>query len=371
MKSILVYRFSAFGDVLLCYPVLRAVLELNPELTITFVTQNFLTSFFSEVPRLKVVGVDLKQDHKGLVGIYKLSKKLKLESSYEAVGDLHQVTRTHLLNFFMGLQTYKVEKARSAKNDFRKNPRASALPHITERYLKVFKNMGLKVPENKDDLTKYIFKNKTLNTELSEVLNSNKNLAQSDKVKSSRDLSTPTTLIKLGFAPSAKHFTKTWPRQYLEAFIRLNQQDPKMHIYLFGGPGDEAKYFTDLQNQYPHVTNLAGRFNFQDEIALMQAMDQMVVMDSANMHLASLAGVPIISIWGGTDPGMGFSPIAKNAKILQVPRSQLPCRPCSVFGRADCPEKNFLCMLLIHPYVVRDNVLTAKSNTVPNQGAVH
>jgi ADP-heptose:LPS heptosyltransferase len=32
----------------------------------------------------------------------------------------------------------------------------------------------------------------------------------------------------------------------------------------------------------------------------------MISMDSANMHLASLYGVPVISIWGATHPFAGF-----------------------------------------------------------------
>ena len=38
----------------------------------------------------------------------------------------------------------------------------------------------------------------------------------------------------------------------------------------------------------------------------MAWLDVMVSMDSANMHLASLAGVRVVSIWGGTAPACGF-----------------------------------------------------------------
>lgn len=368
MKSVLAYRFSAFGDVLLCYPVLRAVLELNPDLEITFVTQSFLSSFFKDVPRLHVVGVDLKKDFKGFKGIYKLSRTLKANHAFEAVADLHQVTRTHLLNLFIGKKTFKINKGRLQKRAFMKHLNAAPLPHATARYLDVFKKMNLKVPQEISELKKYTFPKNELSDDLKSVLAPGR--------------------FNLGLAPYAKHFTKTWPKGHLEEFIKMNQESSShdaaiaspenlslnssenltattvanlpltssMQIYLFGGPGAEAEHFAELAEKYSNVVNLAGRFKFKDEITLMQAMDQMVVMDSANMHLASLAGAPLISIWGGTHPDIGFYPLAKKAEILQVDRKDLPCRPCSVFGRSKCPKKHFKCMTEITPQVLMDSV---------------
>lgn len=38
------------------------------------------------------------------------------------------------------------------------------------------------------------------------------------------------------------------------------------------------------------------------ELALMSNMDVMLVMDAANMHLASLVNIPVVSIWGQRIP---------------------------------------------------------------------
>ncbi len=338
MKSVLVYRFSALGDVLLCYPVLRSVLDLNPNLEITFVTQSFLKPFFSSIPRLTCVGVDVKKECSGLFNIYKLSRQLKEKYQFEAVCDLHQVTRTRLLNLFIGKDVYKVDKARQAKRKFLKNLDSEPLTHVSMRYLKVFKELGLEVPGDTKLLSGYRFESKPLRAELSKLL--------SPEAK------------KLGIAPYAKHFTKTWPKQYLEKFLELNEAGPYFQIYLFGGPGEEANYFDELDERFLSVTNLAGQFKFHDEMSLMQAMDKMIVMDSANMHMAALAGVPLLSIWGGTHPNMGFYPLSKQAETLQVDRKQLTCRPCSVFGRPNCPKKHFKCMLDLKPEIVLQKIIS-------------
>ena len=39
----------------------------------------------------------------------------------------------------------------------------------------------------------------------------------------------------------------------------------------------------------------------------MSNMDVMLVMDAANMHLASLVNIPVVSIWGATHPCAGFA----------------------------------------------------------------
>jgi ADP-heptose:LPS heptosyltransferase len=81
------------------------------------------------------------------------------------------------------------------------------------------------------------------------------------------------------------------------------------------------------------------------EIALMQHLDLMLCTDSSNMHLAALSGAPLLSIWGGTHPDVGFGPFGRGKEsILQIDRTELPCRPCSVFGTETCYRGDFACM---------------------------
>lgn len=49
------------------------------------------------------------------------------------------------------------------------------------------------------------------------------------------------------------------------------------------------------------------------------------------MHMASLVGVPVVSVWGATHPYAGFMGYGqKNENVAQD--NELNCRPCSVFG---------------------------------------
>jgi ADP-heptose:LPS heptosyltransferase len=79
----------------------------------------------------------------------------------------------------------------------------------------------------------------------------------------------------------------------------------------------------------------------------MSNLQLMISMDSANMHLASLAGVPVISIWGATHPYVGFygwgQPVDNAVQI------DLYCRPCSVFGDKPCYRGDYACLNSIEP----------------------
>ncbi|RZL98110.1 MAG: glycosyl transferase family 1, partial [Pedobacter sp.] len=86
-------------------------------------------------------------------------------------------------------------------------------------------------------------------------------------------------------------------------------------------------------------------------------LNVMISMDSANMHLASLQGIPVVSIWGGTHPFLGFygwrQPLANAIQI------DLPCRPSSVFGNKQCPVHGAAgCMQDITPQMIYEKVMS-------------
>jgi len=81
----------------------------------------------------------------------------------------------------------------------------------------------------------------------------------------------------------------------------------------------------------------------------------MISMDSANMHLASLFGVPVVSVWGATHPFAGFMGFGQSPdRAVQI--DDLECRPCSVFGNKPCFRGDHACMEWITPERVLEKV---------------
>jgi ADP-heptose:LPS heptosyltransferase len=81
-------------------------------------------------------------------------------------------------------------------------------------------------------------------------------------------------------------------------------------------------------------------------------------MDSANMHMASLTGTKVVSIWGATHPLAGFTPFGQDNddQMIQISTKELPCRPCSVFGNKPCYRSDFACMNWIEPNIVVEKI---------------
>ncbi len=77
-------------------------------------------------------------------------------------------------------------------------------------------------------------------------------------------------------------------------------------------------------------------------------------MDSANMHLAALAGTPTVSVWGATHPYCGFRGWRQKEELtVQLP---MDCRPCSVFGNKPCLRGDYLCLAAIKPELILNKV---------------
>jgi ADP-heptose:LPS heptosyltransferase len=104
----------------------------------------------------------------------------------------------------------------------------------------------------------------------------------------------------------------------------------------------------------PNTANAAGNFSFAQELAIISNLDSMISMDSANMHLASLYNVPVVSIWGATHPFAGFYGWGQSEKnIVSV---DLSCRPCSVFGNKPCWRGDHACMNEIEERMIIEKI---------------
>lgn len=107
--------------------------------------------------------------------------------------------------------------------------------------------------------------------------------------------------------------------------------------------------------EYMQVVNASAILNgLEQELVLMSHLQVMLSMDSANMHLASLVGTPVVSIWGATHPYAGFMGWQQHAdNAVQV---DLPCRPCSIYGNKPCMRGDLACMKNISPEAIVERI---------------
>lgn len=331
-NKVLVMRFSALGDVAMTVPVVRAFLTQHPEKEVLMLSNEQFAGLFEDIDRLQFVGVDLKNRYKGLIGIFRIYQMLKKQHQFYAVADLHAVLRTFLIGFLFKLGKKKwsvLDKGRLEKFALtRKGAKIfRPLPHATERYLDVFKRLELGIDWKVDSSHAFM--------------------------QAKKDFRNSGEKIKIGFAPFAKHDAKMYSLDKFKEVVKHFDKDV-FEIYFFGGAGAERRILNEWESQFTHVIKKPEGISLSQELEIMKGLHLMVSMDSANMHLASLVGIEVVSIWGATHPYAGF--YGYNQNPLNAVQVNLACRPCSVFGNKPCWRGDHACMQQISTDVIIQKV---------------
>ena len=135
------------GDVSLTIPVVRGVIESNPDIEMTVVTRKSFAPFFYGIPRINLFFPDLAGRHRGLFGLIRLYRDLKKGGPYTSVIDLHGVIRTKILTALFkwsGIPAHTIDKGRKEKRFILKAKYIRALKHSSTRYLDTFNAAGFK-----------------------------------------------------------------------------------------------------------------------------------------------------------------------------------------------------------------------------------
>ncbi|MBC7936241.1 MAG: glycosyltransferase family 9 protein [Rhizobacter sp.] len=331
-RHLLVIRFSALGDIAMTIPVMKNLLQQNPALEITFVSVPFVKPLFDEIDRLHFYGADIQNEFKGLTGLYQLSKKIKKEISFDAIADLHDVLRTKILRFLLGKTSAVIDKGRKEKKELTRALHKKLRPLKTgfQRYADVFETLSLVI---------------TLDVQQGySKLAADSSLLPIEKNNS----------ILIGIAPFAKHAAKMYPLQKMEQLVNLLLKNEHIQLLVFAAKNETAA-IARWASKSNNLHLMAGKLTLQQELNTISQLDMMISMDSANMHLASLFGIPVISIWGGTHPFAGF--YGWGQAYENIVQTNLPCRPSSVFGNKDCPLHGAAgCMQQISPEMICEKV---------------
>ena len=334
---ILVIRLSAMGDVAMMVPVLKAFSEKYPNVKITLLTRGFFTPLFRELPNVEVFAAEVNGRHKGISGLKRLSEEL-LDLRIDAVADLHNVLRSNILKLFFklkGLPVKQLDKGRKEKKALTRsqNKIFIQLKPTHQRYAEVFGKLGY-----------------PLNLEVVKLLPKQK---LSEKV---RQLAGTGTEKWLGIAPFAQHASKAYPEDLMKEVLQELQKSENLKIFLFGGGKEEAGKLAAWETEFSNAFSIAGKFSFEEELALISNLDAMLSMDSGNGHLAANYGVPVITLWGLTHPYTGFAPFRQPDSNFLLPDLQkYPAIPTSIYGK-DIPQGYEEVMRSIPPQRVVDKI---------------
>ena len=314
-------------------PVVREAAEQNKDCEFTVLSKVACRALFERLAEnVRFIGADVKGEYKGLSGLLRLFKELHAQH-FDCVVDMHDVLRTKVLRKLFrlhGYEVYKINKHRelrrliTAEGD---KKQLRQLPTAFENYQSALRECGLNGNVN---------------------VNGNHRFASVSFAKNSH--------LKIGIAPFAAHQGKIYPLEKMEEVIvnvnvlalqlvlRRFAEPVPVKIFLFGGGDEEFAIMRRWAEKYDNVRLAADECHgLKEELELMKKLDVMVSMDSANMHLASLVGTRVVSIWGATHPYAGFLGWGQKMDDC-VQRDDLKCRPCSIYGNKPCMRGDMACM---------------------------
>lgn len=144
----------------------------------------------------------------------------------------------------------------------------------------------------------------------------------------------------IGISPGATYGTaKQWYPERFAAVADCLQSEFNVHVVLLGGPGEQETAGRIAAHMRRAPVNLVGRTDLRTALAVITQLRLLITNDSGLMHAAAALGVPLVALFGSTDPDT-TAPFTPLATLIRHP---FPCSPCL---QRECPTDH-CCMACI------------------------
>jgi heptosyltransferase-1 len=330
--KILILKPSSLGDIIHALPVLRLLRLHFREAEIYWWVDSHLEPLLEGDPDLDGV-VLFERQHWALPGLWPqtLGSVLWMRAKqFDWVIDLQGLLRSAVFGwlargkFFIGLDTPK-EGGREGAGIFYDMAVPARARHAVERYLSVLS--ALSVPVHKEF----------------QWLPERPRTAAAVKNKWPQMQGTRWIAIQ----PGARWPTKCWPAQnFAELVGLLAQKFPEARFAIFGSADDKPRGEVISRAVPERTLNLCGETSLPEMVEWLRLCKLMITNDTGPMHVAAALGVPVVALFGPTDP-CSTGPYGQLENVMRI---ELPCAPCF---KKSCAWRNPMeCLTGITPQAV-------------------
>ncbi|MCK5505230.1 MAG: glycosyltransferase family 9 protein, partial [Thermodesulfovibrionia bacterium] len=143
----------------------------------------------------------------------------------------------------------------------------------------------------------------------------------------------------LVIVPSARWASKRWPAENFAQLIK------KLSIpcIITGSKGDKKRVQKIIgllsKKTSDKIIDLCGKTDLKELAALLAGAKAVVTNDTGPMHIAAALNVPVVAIFGPTDPVKTGPYKWQTNRKLKVIKADVPCSPCR---KKQCRE--LICM---------------------------
>ena len=325
MKSckFLILRLSAIGDVIRTLPAVKALKEGFPLSHITWVVEEPSVDLLKSQSGIDEVILFPRREwtrgKKSIKGLWKTLWEMKnfvsilREQKFDVVLDFHGILKSGILSFLSGAPKRIGFDRHASKEGFLFSNVRVSLPG--QRVSRLERNFGLLKGIGVEGLEMKGFR-------------PGLDIPPEDRDRMDSFLKgvpfTPAkSLIAIHPGTSAKTAYKRWmPEQYSQLADRLVRELGASVIFTWG-PG-ELEWVEGIREGMKERSILAPRTETLTQLGeIFRRCDLYIGGDTGPMHIASYVDVPVVVIFGPTDPWVN-EPMGRHVKI----RKEVGCNPC-------------------------------------------
>ena len=314
---ILIRSSNWLGDAVMSVPAVRAIKSGRPDVHVTIAAPDKIAPMWKLIPEVDAI-IPLSED-----SLLPVVRQLRQQMPFDVAILFPNSLRVSVESWLSGIPRrvgYRGHWRSWLVNQIVREPRKPGPPeHHSLRFLRIPRECGAE----------------TSNIEVPDP-------KQTSNIKHQ-------TLI--GLCPGAEYGpAKRWlPERFAEAAAKITAQSSAQWI-LFGTKKDAAIGEQIAAAIGDHCVNRIGQTTLDQLIDELRQCSLLLTNDTGTMHLATLLGVPVVAVFGSTEPRL-TGPLGNGHTVL---RHHVECSPCFL---RECPI-DFRCMKAISADKVAGAVLS-------------
>lgn len=330
---ILIRATNWVGDAIMALPALRAICKRFPEAKIVIVARSYVADLYRNQEICdQLISYDPQGVHAGISGRERLAAQLRaqdfdvallLQNAFDAAWLAWRANIPERIGYARDARSLLLTKAVPL-------PRPGEIPaHEQFYYLELVRRAGW---VDSVQATSFI----RMNVPREECERAAEFLASSGS---------RTNVLRVAIGAGASFGSaKCWPPSRFAELANRLQSQSDADVILFGTAAEAAvSNVISVGMGHPPI-DLTGKTAIADLPALLSQCHLFIGNDSGAMHVAAAVGLPVVAVFGPTDP-RGTSPVTPRCTIVQ---EKPYCSPC--FLRR-CPIDH-RCMTVITPDTV-------------------
>jgi lipopolysaccharide heptosyltransferase I len=339
--NILVVRLSSLGDLVHTLPAVAELRRRFPDARIDWLVESRHRDLLLDNPDVdSIIEVDTL-GWRARLASPRTWKEIRAAVAsirarrYDLVLDLQGTIKSSVSSFLarssrrIGFATSHLRERAAALLYTERVPPNGAGPHVIDRHLQLLKSLDIGTPPVEE---------RSFPLQVPESLERESELRL-------RELGLERYVV---LNPGASWVTKRWsPERFgrLAARIEGEWQLPSLVLW---GPGEE-RMAQEVVAQSEGAARLAPATSLRGMIPYLRKAELFVSGDTGPMHLASASGVPVVGIFGPTDPARN-GPFGEGDVVVF---KKVECGPCY---KKRCPGYGNVCMTGIELTEVLDAV---------------